>query len=384
MYQVPLIEKAKEMGLEVHVCSQKGNYPGIDIAPFFYEIDISDKKNIFSLAKRLNIDGILTTATDVCLESIGHVVNELNLSGTGLEDSKACLDKNLMKQRFIHNGVPTPNYLKVNNLQDAIKFFNKRSKSCVLKPTDSSGSRGVTKVECISEIEFAFNEAFKFSKTKNIIIEEWLEGEEFGAQAVVIDNELALLILHSDITTTPPHRIPIGHGCPHPKESTLYPLTLEIVNKAIIALGVNNVVCNIDFIQSSTGPQIIEMTCRMGGTRLPEVCGEYWGVNFYELAVKLSLGIKPEIPLIPTGLPNAAHNLNLTTFGIIEKFGKMNKDFEWKLTFNEGEKVSINAANQIDIGYVHVKGADAQTVLTDATFAAQKFCNTIAMREVDK
>ena len=97
-HQVPLIEQAKRMELEVHVCSRFGDYPGISLAPYFHEVDISDKIKIVELAKELQIDGILTTATDVCLEAIGAVVDEIGLIGTGLENSKACLDKSLMKK----------------------------------------------------------------------------------------------------------------------------------------------------------------------------------------------------------------------------------------------------------------------------------------------
>ena len=380
-HQKPLIEEAKIMELEVHVCSKPGNYPGISTAHYFHEVDISDKIKVLQLAKKLEIDGILTTATDVCLESIGIVVDELGLFGTGFKNSKACLDKIIMKKRFLVNNVPTPKYIQINKYEDAIEFFNNTEHDCVLKPTDSSGSRGVTKIENISHLEEAYHKALHFSKSSKVIIEEWLEGEELGAQAVVIEGKLALLTLHSDITTPPPHRVPIGHGCPHPEEIKLLPIATEITEKAIKALGIGTGVCNVDYILSNQGLQIIEMTCRMGGTHLPEVCGEYLGFNFYNLAIQLSLGEKPTLPLKPLGRTNAAHNLILQSEGSLVKLGKTNQELEWHFYFKEGEKIMLNASNQAELGYVHVTGSDPLTTLNLAKKAADTFCKTTKIME---
>ena len=379
--QVPLIETAKEMNLEVHVCSIKGNYPGIYAADIFHEADITDVEKIYEIAKDQKIDGILTTATDICLESIGYVVDKLNLSGTGLENSKACLNKIIMKQRFSSNNIPTPNYIEVKNYQDAIEFFQKQKSPCVLKPNDSSSSRGVTKIETLQKIEDAYSKALEFSTSGGVIIEEWLEGEEFGAQAIVVNNELNLLIIHSDITTPPPQRIPIGHGCPHPNEKTLFPLISNIVRNAIKALGINNAICNIDFINSTKGPQIIEMTCRMGGTHLPEVCGEYSGINLYKLAIELSLGKIPTYSFKLTKSTNAIHNLIIPTSGYIRKLGMMDNNHQWHIYPKEGDYVTTNASNLVEIGYVHVKGTNPVDVLKEASNLAGVFCDTIEIKE---
>ncbi len=374
-YQTPLINKAKEMNLEVHVCSISGNYPGIPFASFFHEVDISVPKKILALAKKLDIDGIITTATDVCLESIGLVVEKLNLSGTNHTNSIACLNKSKMKERFFKNDVPTPKYSTCEEIEHVIHFFNNSESHCVLKPVDSSGSRGVHKVENINDIEFAFLEAQKFSKSKNIIIEEWVEGEEFGAQVVVLDNKVVMLILHSDLTTPPPHRIPIAHGCPHYNERELLSPVTECITKAINSLGINNTICNVDLILTDEGPQIIEVTSRMGGTYLPEICGNYWGIDMYKLAIEISLGIKPIIPIRPTGKPNAAHKLIINRLGTISKYGQMSDKYSWDLWFKEGDGLP-SGNNFREIGYVQVFGTDPARVLNEASNAAKLFQDT--------
>ena len=374
--QVPLITAAIGMQLEVHVCSIQGNYPGIEIAPNFYEVDISDSIAVFELAKEIGIHGIITTGTDVCLESIGVVVDGLNLPGTCLESSKSCLNKTLMKERFSRFNVPTASYALIESVESGTEFFNSHSSACVIKPADSSGSRGVNRIESSSEILAALVDAQKHSASGEIIIEEWLEGEEFGAQAIIIDGKLKKLMLHSDITTPPPRRIPIGHGCPHPAESDLMPMVWSVVEHAVSALGINNTISNIDFILAKDGPKIIEMTSRMGGTHLPEVCGTFWGIDMYDTALQIALGVNPELPSSPLGVPNAIQNLIFVQPGKVVRLGTMNEEFVWNLYFGDGDDVTLNAAKQAELGYVQDVTSDVESLLENVTKAAEAFCNT--------
>ena len=212
------------------------------------------------------------------------------------------------------------------------------------------------------------------------MIEEWLEGEEFGAQVIVFSEEICLIIPHSDLTTPPPNKIPIGHGCPHPKESGIFPEVSQIITKAIQALELSNSVCNIDLIMTKEGPKIIEMTCRMGGTRLPEVCGDYWGINMYEIALNIALGIKPLLPKEPLGMINAAHNLHVRESGLINKVGEMNEGYKWVIESDIEQPVFCNEQGFAEIGYVQVKGINPTDVLLDAEKAAKIFCKTTTMQ----
>ena len=376
-HQMPLIQSAIDLGLETHVCSIDGDYPGIPMAPHFHDVDISNQHHVLSIAKALQPDGILTTATDVCLQSIGTVVDELELHGSGLEASSACLNKAIMKQKLVESGVPTAQYRIVQNANDGVEFFSERSSPCVIKPVDSSGSRGVTKVTDVSEIEHAFQSARTFSRTGDVLIEEWLEGEEFGAQAIVINKRCNLLVLHSDMTTAPPRRIPVGHGCPHPEEDQLLELVQNIVDDAIDCIGINDTISNIDFILTDDGPKIIELTCRMGGTRLPEVCGTYWGLDFYALAIHLALGQDVELPPSPQGKPNAAHNLILNSGGRLAGMEDVGDEFVHEIYFEKGQQVSVNAAQQAELGYVQLIRDDSTAISSDLVDEVNRLTSSV-------
>ena len=94
---MPLIKKAKEMGLETLVVSIKGNYPGIALADSFYEIDTRDYEKILETAKREKISGICTSGTDVAVRAIGFVCDNLGLCGIPREAAWKVTDKFWMK-----------------------------------------------------------------------------------------------------------------------------------------------------------------------------------------------------------------------------------------------------------------------------------------------
>ena len=107
IYQVPLIETAKKMGLYTIVVSIPGNYPGFEIADQVYYENTVDEEKILEIAKKERIKGIVTTGTDVCVKTIGRVCDAMGLNGLSYEASKVAVDKMLMKSRYEEFGVRT-------------------------------------------------------------------------------------------------------------------------------------------------------------------------------------------------------------------------------------------------------------------------------------
>ena len=239
----------------------------------------------------------------------------------------------------------------------------------------------MSKVTERTEIPDAFQSAQNFSRRGVVLIEEWLEGEEFGAQAVVRNNRCEILVVHSDVTTAPPRRIPIGHGCPHEDEAELLSEIRSMVDDAIASIGINNTISNIDFIMTEDGPKIIELTCRMGGTRLPEVCGTYWGINFYALAIQLALDFNIDLPASPQGKPNAAHNLILPQSGVLKSMDNIKREFVHEIYYNNGDYVTANAAQQTELGYIQLIRDDASSIMPDLLNEVKRITDSVTFME---
>lgn len=306
IYQVPLINKAKELGLHTIVVSPNGAYPGIGLADTFLDIDTTDKSKILEKAKELGIDGILTTGTDVAVPSIGYVNDSLNLSGVSYSSAQLCSDKINMKQAFLQNNVKTAEFHAVSSISELNNAANVIGFPVIVKAVDSSGSRGITKVESEEGLLQAFNSALSVSKTNDVIVEKYLVGYEIGAQCIVVGDEVKATIFHNDLVTPPPICVPYGHSLPLELDSSTELCAEKEIVAAIKSLQVQDCVVNVDLMICNGEPYIIEIGARMGATCLPENMSIYTGHDFYSLLISLSLGDKPEVLSSYSGVANTA------------------------------------------------------------------------------
>ena len=138
IYQVPLIETAKKMGLYTIVVSIPGNYPGFALADKVYYENTVDEDKILEIAKKERIKGIVTAGTDVCMKTVGRVCDAMGLNGLSYEASKVAVDKMLMKSRYEEYGVRTARFRQVSFADtDIKKTVNELTFPLIFKSVDS-------------------------------------------------------------------------------------------------------------------------------------------------------------------------------------------------------------------------------------------------------
>jgi len=290
VYQVPLIKKAQEMGFETIVVSCKGKYPGIDLADIFLDIDTTDVERVTEAAREYGISGVATTGTDVCMPAMGSVVDMLDLPGTGYGAACRSMDKILMKRAFMLAAIPTAAFSAFDDPVEAKRFADHIGYPVMVKTTDSSGSRGITKVTAERRFAFAWERAKSVSRSKQIIVEQYLSGVEFGAQAFVHGDKVAAVFLHGDTVTPAPYFSPIGHSMPSSLTDNQQRKVEEVIEQAVRALGLRDCVSNVDLMLVDGEPMIIEMGARMGATCIPECISVYTGMDVYEHVIALAMG----------------------------------------------------------------------------------------------
>ena len=158
VYQVPLIKTAKRMGLRVIVSSIPGNYPGFVYADKVYYTNTVDKESILEIARSENIDGICTTGTDVAVITIGYVNEHMGLHGISEAAAVCATDTALMKDAFAKASVSASTFVKVTSYEDAVHAANEIGLPVIVKCVDSSGNRGITKVNDVSELKEAYDD----------------------------------------------------------------------------------------------------------------------------------------------------------------------------------------------------------------------------------
>lgn len=379
--QLGLIKTAKAIGLEVIVVGIKGNYPGYQFADKVYNEDIFDKQAVLAIAQKESIDGICMACSDFALSTLGYVNDEMQLIGLSEKCAEDSSDKMKMKQLLMNNGVPTPKFAIVKDDSDVDKAIDNLSFPMIVKAVDLQGSRGIYICKDASELKQNYVKSISESRHDYCIVEEFIEGEEFGAQAFIQNGKVLFVLSHGDqIKKSDERNIPIGHYLPlySPDDSRNVEIK-GIVEKAIHAMGFDNCAVNIDLIEKDGKPYIIELTGRAGANSLPEIMSEYLGVNYYEMVLRNALGESIDA-YINGGKPKEpccvmSRQLFSLKGGVVKEIKHSNTDklSEFTMFIREGSEVhAFN--NSVDcIGRVVYKGKDKE----DCDMFLEKFIDSI-------
>ncbi len=291
--QLDLIRAAKKYGYYSIVTSIEGNYPGFDEADECCYADISRPEEVLEAARRFNIDAIATACLDTGVSSIGYVCDKMGLSGLSEKAAKLSSDKLLMKSAFMENGVNTAKYKKVSSADELDSITKELNLPLIVKAVDLQGSRGINIVRKKEELLSAFEDTMNETKKDFCIIEEFIEGYEFGAQAFVVNGKVLYVLPCGDITYLSKTNIPVGHYAPLELDGELAKSVYEQSVKAIRAIGLNNCAVNIDMILKDGRVYLIELTGRVGANCLPQLSSIYFGIDVYKMIIDVALGNDP-------------------------------------------------------------------------------------------
>lgn len=187
--QLPFIAICKKKGAYVIVISPKGEYPGIEAADKFYDCDTRDKDRILEIARKENIDAITTDQTDVSVPAVAYVAEQMGLKGIGYDRAIQFTDKYEMRQAAKRIGIGVPEFALAGSLPEARECIKDMKMPVVIKPTNSSGSRGVYRIDTLEDLETHFEESIRFSSTKSVIVEEFIEGREYLADGFAMNGK---------------------------------------------------------------------------------------------------------------------------------------------------------------------------------------------------
>lgn len=185
--QVPIIRKSKELGLLTIVVSIEGDYPGFTEAHKSYKIDILDVYNIIKIAKLENIDAVISDQLDPAVPVVAEIAEALGLNGIGTKCAESFTNKSLQKIIAEECNIPVPKWYLINNIDDAMNIAKDIGFPLIIKPTDSYGSKGVFVVNCKKELLESFDISMGHSLQNKVLIEEFIEGEQFSSRGLVTD-----------------------------------------------------------------------------------------------------------------------------------------------------------------------------------------------------
>ena len=286
--QLPLVEKAKEMGIETHCFAWEDGAVCKEIADFFYPISILDKEQILEVCEQIDIDGITSIASDAAVPTVSFVAGKMALIGNDFKDSIVATDKFQMRKRFSEFSVASPKFC-IAESDYSIENFNF---PVIVKPTDRSGSRGVKKIENSGDVQVAVQRAKNESFTNKAIVEEYISGSEVSVESISWNGKHYMLAITDKVTTEEPYFVELGHHQPSGLSDEIQQRIKDETLKALSALNVKYGASHSEFKITSTGEVfVIEVGARMGGDFIgSHLVKLSTGYDFVKAVIDIALG----------------------------------------------------------------------------------------------
>lgn len=301
--QIDLIEYAKEKGLEVHGISYTDTDPGIPLLDHFEQINITDTDTIAAYVRKHKIDYIYSVGSDLAIPALFSVAEECGLfhfvSGRTAE---ICCHKHLMRGAMEGSRYNLP-FLCCRSADEAknVNFY-----PLMLKPVDSQGQRGVYRVDSFGELTARLADSLSFSKSGQVILEKFVDGDEISVNAYLSDGELLFLLMSDrESHKSFPGGIIKAHHLPSKYEGTdaapkVRALVLEVTEK----LDIRNGPVYFQIKIEKGHPYLIEATPRLDGCHMWRLIKAYCGVDLLEVTLSHLLGTKPSaIACLPSEIP---------------------------------------------------------------------------------
>jgi biotin carboxylase len=318
---LPAIEQAQRLGLKALVVDRDRDCVGARFADFFERVDTTDAIEVEQVARAYGIVGSMTLSSDLAVPTCCEVNEKLDLPMQGRGISRVVADKQQMKTAFAEGGVCSPHFYTIRNAEEladvqAIVERDIADTGFIVKPADSSGSRGVSKLTDARDLEPCVDLAREFSRNGTVIVEEFVEGMKFGVETFSMDGKMVLCLPHN--STSGPNMISVGHSFPIMVPDLQVEMIRNECARALESLGIVNGPANFDLILDHVGrPWVIEINARLGGVRLTELVRIHSGVDLRELTVRQASGESLPIPVASRNHPVAVRILHFEHEAVI-------------------------------------------------------------------
>ena len=315
--QIVAIKTAQKLGYYTVLCDYLPDNPGQYEADKFYLVSTTDKEAVLKVALDECVDGVLAYASDPAAPTAAYVAEKMKLLTNPYESVMTLCNKDRFRSFLKNNGFNTPVARGYSNNEVDTTLF---SLPVIIKPVDSSGSKGATVLHSWDGLNEALEFAFSFSRSHRIIVEEFIEKKHpylIGGDIFVNEGKVilwGLLNCHRDNNVNP--LVPVGKS---------YPLLLDDVDEKVVQdtlqsmvdkLGIRFGSVNVELVVDKNNKVWpIDIGPRAGGNMIPDLLGMIFGVDVVEMAVLVAMGEKIE-EKINKGIPfYATHNLHTSQNG---------------------------------------------------------------------
>lgn len=293
-YLLPVIEAAHKLGIYVITCDYLPDNIAHKYSDEYRNVSIVDKEAVLAVARELQIDGIMSFAVDPGVVTAAYVQEEMGLPGNPYESVCILQNKDRFRNFLTKHGFNVPKAKGFSSIAEALAEAYWYPWPAIVKPTDSAGSKGVTKVNRLEDLEPALKVAFEHSLSGRVIVEEFIEkqGCSSDSDCFSVDGQLKFVSFSAQRfdENAPNPYTPSAYSWPSTftKEQEAE-LTSE-VQRLLTLLGMRTSIYNIETRIGVNGkPYIMEVSPRGGGNRLAEMIRFATGVDLITNAVRAAV-----------------------------------------------------------------------------------------------
>lgn len=294
-YLLPVIESAHKLGYYVITCDYIPDNIAHKYSDEYHNVSIIDKEVVLALARKLQIDGIMSFAVDPGVVTVAYVQEQMGLPGNPYESVCILQNKDRFRNFLSQHGFMVPKAKGFSSIEEALDEAYWYPWPVIVKPTDAAGSKGVTRVDKLEDLRSALKYAFEHSISKRVIVEEFIEkvGCSSDTDSFSVDGKLKFVSFSAQ-------RFDENAANPYTPSAYSWPSTFTIgqetelkaeIQRLLTLLGMRTSIYNIEARIGTNGKAyIMEVSPRGGGNRLSEMLRFSTGVDLITNAVRAVVG----------------------------------------------------------------------------------------------
>ncbi len=293
--QITAIECAKKHGYYTVLCDYLPDNPGQHYADKFYCVSTTDKDAILKVAKEERINGIVAYASDPAAPTAAFVGEKMGLPTNPYRSVEILANKDMFRKFLKNNGFNSPYSQSFSSFTEAKESICKFTLPVMVKPIDSSGSKGVKKVETLEEFEIAYEFAMNYSRVKKVIVEEFIsKNHEYmiGGDCFVLNSKVefwGLLNCHRNANVNP--WVPVGKSYPIIVTDDKVNRVKTAIQRLVDLLDIRFGGFNIEIMFNNRDELFfIEMGPRNGGNMIPDLLNMITGVDLVAATIGAAMG----------------------------------------------------------------------------------------------
>ena len=363
-FQVPPIKYAKEAGYYVITVDYLPENPGHVFADEYHNISTTDKEAVLTLAQELHIDGIVAYASDPAAPTQAYVANKMGLPGNPYASVEILARKDLFREFLSKHDFLVPKSNSFYDLNEAYAWFESLKEPVIVKPVDSSGSKGVSKIEARSQLADAFDYALQFSREKKVVVEEFFtrDGYQVAGDGFVVNGKLAFRCWANEhFDKLCKNFVPIGESFPSIMSTFTQEQAHRETQRLLALLNIQNGALNFDYHYDKEGHfSFLELGPRNGGNLIPEVIKYATGVDLIKYTVESAIGNDcSDLTMKEVQGYYSSYIVHAVKSGIVQEFWYSEKMksciVEEDIFVNIGDKVEMFSGSNHTLGTMILK-----------------------------